>query len=288
VFRLGYNTNGLAHHRVLAALELVAELGYEALSITPDVGQLDPYALDPEEVALVRRRAEELGLELTLETGSRFLLDPRHKHRPNLLEDSSTARARRIDFLVRHVDLAADLGASVVALWAGTAPDGSCGDRRDGRRAPEVYWERLCDGLRALLARGRAQGVQIAFEPEPSMFLERPAGYEALLERLGSAGDELGLCLDVGHCHSTGDLPVAGVIRRYAARLVLVQLDDCKNGEHVHRMFGEGDLDLRAALAALVEVGFDGVAAVELSRDSHRGPEAARVAMERLRAALGR
>src|SRR6185503_12341526 len=127
LFRLGYNTNGLAHHRVLDALELVAELGYEALSITPDVGQLDPSRLDREEVARVRARAEELGLELTLETGARFLLDPFRKHRPNLLDDEPAERARRVELLLRHVDLAADLGASVVALWAGAASDGSVG-----------------------------------------------------------------------------------------------------------------------------------------------------------------
>jgi len=287
LFRLGYNTNGLAHHRVLDALELVSELGYEALSITPDVGQLDPFRLDREEVAAVRARAEELGLELTLESGARYLLDPLRKHRPNLLDDDPAERARRTELLLRHVDLAADLGASVLALWAGAAEDGAVGDRRDGKRASEELWRRLCDGLRPVLARGRAQGVQIAFEPEPGMFVERPAGYVELVERLGKDGDELGLALDLGHCHATRDLPVADVIRRFAPRLVLVQLDDSKDGEHVHRMFGEGDLDLPSALGALLEVGFDGVAAVELSRDSHRGPEAAREALTRLRAALG-
>ena len=286
MFRLGYNTNGLAHIRLHEALDLVSELGYEALSITPDVGQLDPWRLDAEEVAGVRRRAEELGLALTVESGARFLLDPARKHRPNLLEEDADGRARRLDLLLRHVDLAADLEASPLALWAGVAPDGSVGDRRDGEPAREELWERLCEGLRAVLARGRDQGVQIAFEPEPGMFIERPAGYASLLERLGAEGDELGLCLDLGHCHATGDLPVAEVIRRFAPRLVLVQLDDCRNGEHVHRMFGEGDLDLRAAMNALLEVGFDGVAAVELSRDSHRGPEAASEAMTRLRDAL--
>ena len=288
MFRLGYNTNGLAHHRVLDALELVHALGYEALSITPDVGQLDPFRLDREEVARVRRRAEELGLELTVETGARFLLDPLRKHHPNLLDPERAARARRVELLGRHVDLAAELGASVVALWAGAAPGGAVGDRRGAEGAHEELWRRLCEGLVPVLERARAQGVQLAFEPEPGMFLERPGGYERLLERLGSAGDELGLCLDVGHCHATGDLPVAEVIRGLAPRLILVQLDDCKNGEHVHRMFGEGDLDLGAALAALLEVGFDGVAAVELSRDSHRGPEAARAALERIRSALGK
>jgi sugar phosphate isomerase/epimerase len=288
VFRLGYNTNGLAHHRALDALELVAGLGYEALSITPDVGQLDPFRLDREEVARVRRRAEELGLALTLETGARFLLDPLRKHHPNLLDPDRAARARRIELLQRHVDLAADLDASVVSLWAGVAPGGVVGDRDGESGAHEELWARLCAGLAPVLARARDQGVQLAFEPEPGMFLSRPRGYVELVERLGAAGDALGLCLDVGHCHATGDLPVTGVIRALAPRLLLVQLDDCKNGEHVHRMFGEGDLDLAAALAALFEVGFDGVAAVELSRDSHRGPEAARTALEHLRAALAR
>jgi len=288
MFRLGYNTNGLAHHRVLDALELVAELGYEALSITPDVGQLDPARLDRDEVARVRARAEELGLELTLESGARFLLDPFAKHRPNLLDDEPAARARRVELLERHVDLAADLGASVVSLWAGATRDGAVGDRGDGVPASEELWQRLCDGLKPVLARARQQGVQLAFEPEPGMFVERPRGYEELVERLGDDGAELGLCLDVGHCHATRDLPVADVIRRYGERLVLVQLDDCKTGEHVHRMFGEGDLDLGATLDALLAVGFDGVAAVELSRDSHRGPEAAREALARLRAAFRR
>jgi len=288
MFRLGYNTNGLAHHRVLDALELASALGYEALSITPDVGQLDPARLDPEEVAAVRRRAEELGLVLTLESGARFLLDPHRKHRPNLLDDEPAARARRVALLVAHVDLAADLGASPLALWAGTAPDGSVGDRPGGPPAREELWERLVAGLLPVLERARGQGVEVAFEPEPGMFVERPAGYEELVRRLGAPGEHLGLCLDVGHCHVTGDLPVGDVLRRLAPRLMLVQLDDCRNGEHVHRMFGEGDLDLPATLEALLEVGFDGVAAVELSRDSHRGPEAAAEALARIRQALGR
>ena len=196
-------------------------------------------------------------------------------------------RERRVDFLFRCIDLAADLGASVCSTWAGAAPDGSVADKRGAFPVPEILWDRLCTGLAHVLERASAQGVQLAFEPEPGMFIERPAGYEELVRRLGASGDTLGLCLDVGHCVCTGDLPIDAVIRTFASRLVLVQLDDAKRGEHVHRMFGEGELDLAGALKALLECGFDGVAAVELARDAHRGPEAAREALVRLHAALG-
>lgn len=283
MFRLAYNTNGLAHHRLLDALRLLADLGYEGVAITPDVGQLDPLDLDRRLVEDVRRWSDELGLELALETGARFLLDPRRKHFPSLLERDPADRARRVDFLRRTIDLAAELGADPVSLWAGAAPDGATGD---GRAAPEADWRHLVDGLRAVLEHAEERGVNVAFEPEPGMFVERPAGYLELVERLGADGERLGLCLDVGHLLVTGDTPVPEQIRRLAPRLVHVHLDDIAGGVHEHRMFGQGELDLRGTLAALVEVGYRGLAAVELSRDSHRGAWAAEEALRRLREAL--
>lgn len=277
MFRLGYNTNGLAHHRPLDALRLLAELDYEGVALTPDVGPLDPLAPDPTVVADLRHWSDELGLELTVETGARFVLDAQRKHFPTLLEDAASDRARRVDFLRSSLDLAAELGARVCSVWSGAGPQGL---------EPERAWERLCDGLRPVLAHSIELGVQLAFEPEPGMFVERPAGYLELLERLGSEADTLGLCLDVGHLLCTGDLPVGEQIRTLAPRLVHVHLDDIRDGVHEHRMFGDGDLDLAETLRALIDVGFDGLAAVELSRDSHRGAWAAAEAMKRLRAAL--
>lgn len=287
MFRLGYNTNGLAHHRPIDALRLCAELGYEGLAITPDVGQLDLYRLDSREVKDLGRWSEELGLELAIETGARFLLDARRKHRPNLLEEEADERERRVDFLRRSVDLAHELGSGVVSLWAGSAPAGEvCEDREldSGRRSQLL--DRLAAGLEVVLAHAAQAGVQLAFEPEPGMFIERVEGYGSLVEHMGAAADSLGLCLDVGHLVVCGELPVGDVIQTWAARLVHVHLDDAVSGIHEHRMLGEGELDLAETLAALAQVGFDGMAAVELSRHSHRGAEAAGEAMQRLRAAL--
>lgn len=273
MFRLGYNTNGLAHHRVLDALDLLSELGYEAVSLTPDVGELDLYHLDPRVVGDVRRRAEDLGLELTVETGARFVLDPRRKHRPTLLEELAHERERRIDFLRRSIDFAHAVGAHVVSLWSGAAPEGA---------SAEACWQRLRTGLVRVLDHARPAEVTIALEPEPGMFVDRPDGYLELCRRMGPLGSELGLCLDVGHLLVTGDVPVAQKVRELAPFLRHVHLDDIAGGVHEHVMFGRGDLDLAATMKALVDCGYSGVAAVELSRDSHRGAAAAEEAMTHL------
>lgn len=287
MLRLAYNTNGLSHHRILDALRMLAELGYVGVAITPDVGQLDPFHLKSGEVADVRTLAQDLGLSLAVETGARFLLDPRKKHRPTLLEESATDRALRADFLRRSIDLAAELGAGVVSMWSGAAPgDVKAEDDDDAPQDRERLWDRLCGELAPILRHAIECKVELAFEPEPGMFVERPRGYFEILRRLGDSGEELGLCLDVGHLLVTGDVPVGDVIRECAPHLVHVHLDDIAGGVHEHRMFGQGDLDLTEVLGTLHEIGFAGLAAVELSRDAHRGAQAAEEAMGHLRRAL--
>jgi len=286
VYRLGYNTNGLAHHRLGDALSLLAELGYEGVAITPDVGQIDPARTERRELEEIGERARNLGLTLAIETGARFLLDPRRKHFPSLLEEDSADRARRRQSLVQATEMASALGAEVVSIFAGAAPGGECADGAGDEAAPQELWDRLCEGVVDLLAAARERGVRIGFEPEPGMFIERPAGYLELRRRLGTAGDGLGLTLDVGHLLCTDDLPVGRMIREVGAHLVHVHLADIRDGVHRHRPFGEGDLDLEEVLSALSEVDYEGMAAVELSRDSHRGAQAAHEALSHIRAIL--
>lgn len=306
MFRLGYDTNGLAHHRVEDALRLLAKLGYGGVAITPDVGQLDLYRLDRAEVRRVRRLARELDLELVVETGARYLMDPEQKHAPALFAPAARDRARRIDFLRRSIDLAHDLGAPLVSLWSGAEPSGATGDppgvtpgieagvrRRSSRRRAspatlERGWDRLVTGLLPVLDHARGALVRVGFEPEPGMFVERPVGYLELRRRLGSRATELELTLDVGHLLATRDLPVDRQIRALGPYLAHMQLDDAPVGRHEHRMFGQGDLELRGVLQALTQAHFTGLAAVELSRDSHRGATAAREAFEHLRRAGAR
>ena len=283
MYRLGYNTNGLAHHRLDDALALLADNGYEGVALTLDVQHLDPFASTPSEVEAVRKRAEELGLSLAVETGARYVLDPKVKHAPNLLDETPEGRGRRVDFYARAAKIAAGLGAEVVSIWAGAASDGLTAEAEGGERR-EALWARLVEGTQRTLEACEDNGVTLCFEPEPGMFIERPGGFLELKEGLGPDGEALGLTLDVGHLLCTNDLPVGDQVRSLAEHIQHVHLDDIADGVHEHRMFGEGDLDLQEVLSALSEIGFEGMAAVELSRDSHRGAAAAADAMACLRA----
>src|SRR5689334_2602457 len=84
-FRLGYNTNGFAHHRLDDALHVIAELGYRAVAITPDANHLHPDHTSAAQLRATRALLERLDLAVIIETGARYVLDPRRKQRPNLI-----------------------------------------------------------------------------------------------------------------------------------------------------------------------------------------------------------
>ncbi|WP_432051551.1 sugar phosphate isomerase/epimerase family protein [Streptomyces xiamenensis] len=272
--RYGYGTNGFANHRLEDALEVIADLGYDGVALTLDHHHLDPFAprlaARTEEVA---RRLDRLGLSVVIETGARYLMDPRHKHEPTLV--STQGRDRRVEYLDLAVRVAADLGAQVVSFWSGILPEDT---------TPQEGWERITKGTAQVLATAEEHGVLCAVEPEPGMFLDTLAGVTALRRRLG---DPPGLrhTIDIGHTVCNEPADTATCVRSVGPLLANVQADDMRPGVHDHLEFGEGDIDLPATLAALREVGYRGLVAVELPRHAHAAPTVAARALAALRAA---
>lgn len=274
-FELGYGTNGFGDHPLPAALDVLDELGYDAVALTLGFPHLDPFSpAAPVDVAAARERLARMragdGAAVVVETGTRFLLDPWTKHRPTLVDAEAEVRLR---YLERAVDVAADLGARCVSFFSGILPAGD---------QPAEGWARLRDRLPRLLEHARSRGVRLSLEPEPGMLVETVADALRLHEQLGGPA-RLGITVDVGHCLVVEPDGVAGALRAAAPLLANVQLDDMPATHHEHRPFGEGDLDLRRTLATLADVGYTGVAAVELPRHSHDAPALARRSIAALR-----
>jgi sugar phosphate isomerase/epimerase len=271
--RLGYNTNGFAHHRLEDALAILAGLGYHSIALTLDHHALNPYDPDTDrQLPVLRERLRELDLRVVIETGARFLLDPLHKHQPTLLSAEAERRERRLDFLRRAVDVAAALEAEVVSFWSGTAkePEGEA-----------VRMDRLVEGCRRLCDYAAPRRVRLAFEPEPGMFIDTMTRYAELHERV--AHPSFGLTIDVGHLHCLGETPIAAHLRRWRDWLWNIHIEDMRRGVHDHLMFGEGEIDFAEVLGTLAEIGYVGGIHVELSRHSHDAVETARRALAFLR-----
>ena len=275
-FALGYGTNGFTDHPLDDVLAVLDHEGYDAVALTLGFPHLDPFAPGwGERVDALRARLGALrdgaGMRVVVETGTRFLLDPYRKHRPTLVDAEAEARVR---FLERAVEIAAGLDAECVSFFSGVLPDGA---------TPAEGWARLRYRLPGLLEHARAHGVRLALEPEPGMLVETVGDALRLREEVGAT--DLGLTVDVGHCLVVEPDGVVGALRAAAPYLANVQLDDMPSTHHEHRPFGEGEIDLPLVLATLADVGYAGVAAVELPRHSYDAPGLAHRSMAALRAA---
>jgi len=268
--RFAYNTNGTANHRLDDALALIADAGYDGVALTLDIHHLDPFAPDfAEGRRRLAARLRQLGLGCVIETGARFLLDPRAKHEPTLVTADPAGRARRLDFLTRALEVAAETGAEAMSFWAGVPKPGV--DPAEARA-----W--LHDGVAEVARRAERLGTVAALEPEPGMLVETVDDWAAL----GIAG--LKLALDTGHCLVTGERDPADAVREFAPHLGTVAIEDMKRGLHVHLPFGDGDMDVPRILAALAEITFNKLVCVELSRESHRADTMVPASLAYLRA----
>ncbi|BBY20791.1 EboA domain-containing protein [Mycobacterium stomatepiae] len=263
-FDIGYNTNSLADHRLDDALALIAAEGYSAVALTIGFPHIRPFDADlGAQLNAVRALMDAYGLRANIETGARYLLDPRHKHKPSLVDIDGEPR---VEFLLRAIDIGADIGASCVSLWSGYAVRHS---------DDNVTRDRLLSRLARVVDYADRKAMTLGFEPEPGMFVETVRDALAVCRALGDP-PSLGVTLDVGHCVMTEPSSAHALIVELGDKLVNVHLDDMKPDNHDHLEFGHGELDLGAVMDALGEIRFDGIASVELPRQSHDAPNVMR------------
>jgi sugar phosphate isomerase/epimerase len=239
------------------------------VAISIDHGALAPQSDWERQADRVAGLLEKFGMANVVETGARYLLDPRHKHQPTLISVDPEARAVRRRFLEHAIRCAARLGSRCVSLWSGTALD----------QAPcEELWGRLVGELARLCDYAEQHRVVLGFEPEPGMFVATLRDFECLLGKFDHP--RLGLTLDIGHLYCQNEEPIEKHIVRWASRLVNVHIEDSRRGVHEHLMFGEGEIDFRRVVAGFDAARYSGPIHVELSRHSHEAPHAARRAYQ--------
>ena len=276
---LGYNTNGFAHHRLEDAIEIIADLGYQGVGLTVDYTTLN--VLEPgweRKAERLRHQLEKHRLRVVIETGARFLLDPRRKHQPTLVSPTEPERVARLHFLQECIRLASLLHADAVSFWSGTPEAPVPG---------EDSFSHLVFACQQLCFFAQDYGVRLAFEPEPGMLIDSMATFNDFDLLVDLNLPNFGLTIDIGHLVCQGEVPASNAIRPWGHKLWNVHIEDMKPGVHDHLMFGEGAVDFADVFAALRAIDYAGGVFVELSRHSHDAVETARKSIAFLRQLMG-
>ena len=262
----GYNTNGFAHHKIEDALQILAELGYRSIAFTLDYNTVEPFAAN----AIARARelgkmAQDLGLNLVIETGARFLLDPRRKHQPTLISKQASDRKKRVDFLLRCAELGLAMGSNTLSFWSG---------KPDFEAAEDSYWQLLIEQCIEISKQVENSGMKIAFEPEPGMFIDTMDKFEQLHKAI--LHSKFGLTLDIGHLECMNEMPLLPHLEKWSSVLWNIHLEDMRQGVHDHLPPGEGLIDFGKVFEGLNKIKYEGGVHWELSRHSHDAVETAR------------
>ena len=98
--KLGYNTNGFAHHAPMDAIGVLSEIGYQSIALTVDHLVLSPDSPNRErDLQQMKDALRDHQMGCVIETGARFLLNARHKHEPTLVTADLAERKKGSIFI---------------------------------------------------------------------------------------------------------------------------------------------------------------------------------------------
>lgn len=216
-----------------------AEIGYDGLELFIR----NPVQYDPQKLLAAARGN---GLEFCgIATGMEYTLEGL-----SLISDEGTVRKAAVKRLCEHIDLARELGCTVIiGIMRGNIPD---------FRRYDLYENHLTEALGEICAYGKKQGVPLVLEailryinnylnnvPETLRYLDR-TGYDNLLIHIDS------------HLMNMEDKDIAQSVSLCKDRLGYVHFSDSNRAYP-----GGGNFDFKAMMNALMDIGYHGYITAE-------------------------
>lgn len=243
----GVNTYGYIYsHEAGACLAHLADLGYRDIELMMYPGHVWPADLSPADRRDLLRVINDRDLRV------------RTLNMPNLDLNIAAAnpemRALSLKNLEEIIDLAGEIGVSGVVLGPGKP-----NPLFPNPPAHLMDWFRA--GLDVLIPAARKAGTRLLAENMPFGFLPHAGQMMDALDGYGS--DEVGIVYDVANAVFAREDPVEG-LRRVRDRLELVHLSDTGLAAYRHDPVGRGAVDFGAFAEGLNEIGYCGVAMLEI------------------------
>jgi len=229
--------------------------------------ELGPFGYYPASPAKLRKELDRRGLTLC----SAFVA--MHWGNPAL-------HKKGLAHIERSARLVGALGCKLLILSDEISPARSAVSGRAASHPTKHWtdeqWRVAAEAVGQAMEVCRKQGLRTAFHPHVGTHVETPEEVDRAMREFG---DDLGLCLDTGHCLYGGGDPVE-TLQRYRSRILcmhlkdinLLQLDQARSKgwdfyesvrQGVFAQLGRGGVDFHSVVRLLKEDGFAGWVVVE-------------------------
>lgn len=240
------------------AVRALAGNGWEALELSTEHIVMIADATDPEGLAeRTRAAAEAEGVAIPQ---VHLLISA------NVATANQATRERDIATVSRQISLCERMGIGIGVIHPG-------GDRPPTFAEELAERERRVEGFRALADHAAEHDFELAIENTTDAARgSRAAGsqrrYGATVEELHMLIDAIdrpnvGICLDVGHSNVQG-YDMAEAVRQCGERLIATHIQDNDGQGDQHLGPTRGTIDWAGGIAALVEIGYEGLFNLEI------------------------
>jgi protein FrlC len=258
--KIGFHTGPLGAYPLTEVIPRLAALGYQGIELNAENDHWGKPHVTPrlgsKKRAEIRQLARDNGIEISSISAHISLLDVDRQ-----------ARQRHVNFVKGCIDLALDVGTSIVHEISGPAPPPELGR--------EKAWGWLLENIADCTRYAAERGITFAFETSGASLVHSMADHSKFLADL--ADEKLKVNFDTSHLLVMGENPAAWV-RKLGLRIVHVHMKDARilqTGEERTSFWGEfvldfdcpplgqGEVKFGEIVDALREIGYQGFLSVE-------------------------
>jgi sugar phosphate isomerase/epimerase len=249
--KFAFSSNAFLRHNLLDAIRIIAKAGYDGIEIMADVPHAFPQHLTAKDVTAIRNALKENKIEISNINAFMHHADGDTYH-PSWIEQDPALRQKRLDYTLRCIDLAEQLGAKCISTEPGGPLEGI--SREEGINF-------FKEGLMQVAERAREKSIRILIEPEPGLLIENSRQFKEFYSELDN--DVFGINFDIGHFFCVGEDPVELV--KEMKEIPHFHLEDiAASRKHHHLMLGDGAMDIPKVLTTIQQTGYSGFVTVEL------------------------
>jgi sugar phosphate isomerase/epimerase len=247
---IGLSTGCFYQTSIFDSLEAIRSAGFSTIEICSY-----PAHLDYHDTAKVDRAAAMI---------RDLQLEPYSFHAPFADRiDITSLDAAVHNASIREIITAAEAAGRIGVRYLVIHPGPEKSDFPDDQRLRRMH--HAAGALDEIAVRCRELGIRLVLENMlPHLFFGHARDVLWILGALKTV--DVGICLDTGHAHLSGDL--ARVAHKLSGHLWMVHASDNRGQRDDHLPPGEGDIDWSRLFAQLGSLRFDGVLMLEIAGSS--------------------